>query len=141
VLFLIFILVNPVFVYFFSFLFEKDGTASIITRLFYILTGAILPLAVSILAVIPATVDVAKVVKWIFYIIPIYSLNMGIIDIGNRKVESAINHREIYQPLDITVAGASILFLFFSVFFYWGIIYLFEVRAFMHCKKKLCGRR
>ena len=73
---------NPVFVYFFSFLFEKDGTASIITRLFYILAGSILPLAVSILSVIPSTIDVAKVVKWFFYIIPIYSLNMGIIDIG-----------------------------------------------------------
>ena len=79
---IVFIFANPVFVYFFSFLFENEGTASILTRLIYLLAGSILPIAVSILAVIPSTVEIGKVLRWFFYILPIFALNFGVINIS-----------------------------------------------------------
>jgi hypothetical protein len=82
VIVLIFIFANPVFVYFFSFLFENEGSASIITRLIYILLGSILPIAVSFLQIFPTTADIGKVVRWFFYIFPIFSLNFGIQNIA-----------------------------------------------------------
>jgi hypothetical protein len=63
-------------------LFENEGTASILTRLIYLLTGSILPIAVSILAVIPSTVEIGKVLRWFFYILPIFALNFGVINIS-----------------------------------------------------------
>ena len=78
VMFVCMIFSNPVFVYFLSFLFEKDNTGSIITRLLYVLFGGICPLAVSILSVIPSTVEWGKTLRWFFYIVPIFSLDYGI---------------------------------------------------------------
>jgi len=75
---IIFIFANPVFVYFLSWLFDNEGTASIITRLIYILLGSILPIAVNFLLIFPSTVDIGNILKWFFYIFPIFSLNSGI---------------------------------------------------------------
>lgn len=49
IIILLFIFANPLFIYFLSFLFENEGSASIITRLIYILLGSIVPIAVSVL--------------------------------------------------------------------------------------------
>lgn len=65
-----------------AFLFEKDSTGSIITRIIYIIFGGLCPLTVSILMVLPNTQTVGKVLRWLFYISPIYSLNIGIQNIS-----------------------------------------------------------
>jgi hypothetical protein len=57
VLFISFVLSNPVFIYFISFIFEKDSTGSLVTRLVYIVLGGITPIILMILAVIPKTVE------------------------------------------------------------------------------------
>ena len=79
---LIFIFANPVFIYVFSCLFKSDSSASIIIRLSYIFIGAILPIAIQFLLIFESTVKVGKVIRWIFYILPIYSLNIGISNIA-----------------------------------------------------------
>lgn len=43
---IVFILVNPLFIYAVSCLFKNAGSASIIIRLFYIFIGAVLPVAI-----------------------------------------------------------------------------------------------
>lgn len=48
-MFLIFIFANPIFVYFFSFLFDKDSTGSIVVRILYLLIGGLMPIVVSTL--------------------------------------------------------------------------------------------
>jgi hypothetical protein len=49
VLFIINIFTNPAFVYFFSFLFEKDETGSLVIKMLYIVIGIIGPITMSIL--------------------------------------------------------------------------------------------
>ena len=52
VLFLIHIFANPAFIYFFSFLFEKDDAGSLALRMLYFIFGVIGSIAVSVLYVI-----------------------------------------------------------------------------------------
>lgn len=52
IIFLIMIFANPAFVYFFSFLFEKDETGSLILKMFYFVMGMIAPIVVSVLQVV-----------------------------------------------------------------------------------------
>lgn len=48
-LFLAVVFCNPVFLYVFSFFFDKDETGSLVVKMFYFLFGVIGPIAVSIL--------------------------------------------------------------------------------------------
>jgi hypothetical protein len=82
VIVLVFIFANPVFVYSFSFLFENEASASILTRLIYLLTGSILPIAVSVLQIFPSTANIGRVLRWFFYILPVFALNFGIVNIA-----------------------------------------------------------
>ena len=43
------VLVNPAFLYFFSFFFDKDETGSLVIKMFYFVFGIIAPIAISIL--------------------------------------------------------------------------------------------
>lgn len=78
VVILVFIFANPLFIYAFSCLFNNESSASIIIRASYLLIGFILPTAIQFLLIFPTTLNVGKVIRWIFYIFPIYSLNVGI---------------------------------------------------------------
>ena len=70
------------FIYVFSCLFKQDAAASIVVRLSYVFIGAILPTAIQFLLIFPSTVDIGKAIRWIFYVLPIYSLNIGISNIA-----------------------------------------------------------
>jgi len=48
-LFLATVFSNPAFIYFFSFLFEKDETGSLLIKMVYFVIGIIGPIAISIL--------------------------------------------------------------------------------------------
>jgi hypothetical protein len=78
VIILIFIFVNPIFIYAFSCLFKSDASASIIIRLSYLVIGAILPVIIQFLLLFPSTESVGKVLRWVFYVLPIYALNSGL---------------------------------------------------------------
>ena len=52
ILFLATIFANPAFIYFFSFLFDKDETGSLVIKMFYFVMGIIAPIAVSVLQVV-----------------------------------------------------------------------------------------
>jgi uncharacterized membrane protein YhaH (DUF805 family) len=73
---------NPVFLYCFSFIFEKDSTGSIVTRILYIMFGGLAPIVVIILMVVEKTVDIGKTLRWVFYILPIFSLDFGVVNLA-----------------------------------------------------------
>ena len=71
VIILVFILVNPLFIYVFSCIFDSDSSASIITRLIYVFIVAILPTAIQFMLIFPTSVNIGKVIKCFFYVVPI----------------------------------------------------------------------
>jgi len=84
-LFLVTTFANPAFIYFFSFLFEKDEAGSLTIKMVYFILGIIAPIAVVILQVVNQTTnDVANVLRWFFYPFPVYCLTYGYMSIGNR---------------------------------------------------------
>ena len=46
---------NPVFIYFFSFLFDKEDSGSLMIKVVYLVIGAVAPIAISFLQVINPT--------------------------------------------------------------------------------------
>lgn len=142
-LFIAIVLANPAFIYFFSFLFEKDDAGSLAIKLIYFLFGMIAAIAITILQVFPNTKDVASILRWPFYIFPIFSLTSGYMSIGNKVILAQIAAK---NPLDIVipgsyamnVAGPSLIFLFASIPFYWFLVFIIEVK----CYERLpCFRR
>lgn len=69
-------------------------------------------------------------------IIPIYSLNYGIINITGRSLLAIVNqvYTGPYEPLSWECALPQICFLVFSFFFYWFLIVLIEIGAFSFLK-------
>lgn len=141
IILVIFIFVNPVFVYTLSFMFETEGSASILTRLLYILLGGIIPLAVQFLEIFESTVTIGKIVRWFFYIFPIFSLNFGVQNIASRKVFAVVENRSSYDPLDMAVAGPSVIFLLVDIFFYWLLVISFEKKFWQMLKFRYFGGR
>lgn len=87
ILFLIVIFANPAFIYFFSFLFDKDEAGSLSIKMLYFIMGIIAPIAVSVLEVVNSdTKEVAQVLRWVFYPIPVFSLTYGYISISNIQI-------------------------------------------------------
>lgn len=44
----------------------------------------------------------------------------------SRKVFAIVEDRKEFDPLDFLVAGPSVIFMVFDVFFYWFIVFTFE---------------
>jgi len=69
---------NPPFIYFLSFVLTTEESGSLFVKILYFLFGILAPIAVAVLSFVNSTtVKVAKVLKWFFYPIPIYSLTYG----------------------------------------------------------------
>jgi hypothetical protein len=132
----VFILVNPLFIYVFSCLFDSESSASIIIRLSYVFIGAILPTAIQFLLIFPSTVNVGKVIRWGFYVLPIYSLNIGISNIANRQIMAIVfKNKDLQNPLSMQVAGPALVFLAASIPLYWLVIAMYENKVFT-CKRR-----
>lgn len=86
ILFVVTVFANPVFIYFFSFLFDKDDAGSLAIKLVYLVFGMIAAIAITLLQVFPNTKDVGNILRWFFYPFPIYSLTSGYMSIGNKAI-------------------------------------------------------
>jgi len=81
--------------------------------------------------IFPTTVEVGRIIRWFFYILPIYSLNIGISNIANRQIMAIVfKNRDLDNPLSMDVAGPSLIFLVASIPLYWMILGLYENKAF-----------
>jgi hypothetical protein len=108
-------------------MFDNESSASIITRLSYVFLGAILPTAIQFLLIFPTTVEVGRVIRWCFYPLPIYSLNIGISNIANRQIMAIVfKNPDLESPLSMEVAGPSLVFLGACIPLYWLIIAAYE---------------
>ena len=86
-LFFAMILANPAFLYFFSFLFDKDDAGSLAIKMVYFLIGVVAPITVSILEIVnPDTKAVGQALRWVFYPIPVFSLCYGYISISQKTL-------------------------------------------------------
>ena len=86
-LFAVMIFTNPAFLYFFSFLFEKDDAGSLAIKMLSFLIGVVAPITISILDIVNAdTKAVGQIIGWFFYPFPIFSLCYGYISIAQKDV-------------------------------------------------------
>ena len=87
VLFLVNVFANPAFIYFLSFLFDKEETGSLVLKMIFFVIGIVAPIAIAILQVVNEdTQNVAKILRWFFYPCPIYCLTFGYMSISNRDI-------------------------------------------------------
>ena len=84
ILFLLLIFANPAFIYFLTFIFEKEETGSLVVKMIYFVIGIIAPIAISILQVVnSSTANYANILRWFFLPFPIFSLTFGYMSISN----------------------------------------------------------
>ena len=92
-LFFNFAIVNPLFVYAASFLFDTDQKASVVVRIFYFALGGVAPIAIMVLQVVnDRTVEIGHQLTQYFYQWPIYNLNLAFLSIINRKMVALLKH-------------------------------------------------
>jgi hypothetical protein len=82
VFFIVYIFINPVFVYALSAMFQSEATASIMIRIIYIILGVIFPVILASLLYLPDTYALGQILRWFFFIFPIFSLDYGILVIA-----------------------------------------------------------
>lgn len=123
-----------------------------------------LPLVLAILQVATDTTkEVATILKWCFMPIPVFSTNIGILNIILRKFLSFVyvadktievdplnpyapndrftndNVSDGLKPFDRLIAMWMLLFLFFAIIFYWVLLTLVESRIFSFCFRSITG--
>jgi len=84
------IFANSPFLYVVSFFFEKSDSASTATGLVLFIFGFIGPIAVFILILIEKTRNIGIKLKWIFSIVPLFSVSSGIIWISMKNLIALI---------------------------------------------------
>ena len=113
------IFANPVFIYFVSFLFEKDETGSFALKVIFLLFAMIAPVVISVLQVVnDDTRAVALTLRWFFYPFPAFALTFGYISIANRAIMAQWTGGlapVIPGSFAMNVAGPSLIFLCASI--------------------------
>jgi hypothetical protein len=85
---------------------------------------------------------VGKTIRWIFYVFPIYSLNIGISNIANRQIMSLVLGKlKMDPPLSWDVAGPSLVFLVACIPLYWILLFIYESKVFERCCHRGGGNR
>ena len=86
------IFANPAFIYFLTFIFEKEETGSLVVKMIYFVIGIIAPIAISILQVVnSSTANYANILRWFFLPFPIFSLTFGYMSISNIDIIQHVN--------------------------------------------------
>ena len=133
ILFFWFALVNPLFIYCVSFVFDNEGLASVLLRLFYFILGGIAPIAIQVLVVINARcIEIGGQLKEWFIFAPIFNLNYAYLNIVNRKIIARLGKKdpEAVRILDWEVTGRYIFILQCFWVFLLILLALFELEVF-----------
>eukprot|EP01060_Flectonema_neradi_P031529 TRINITY_DN480_c0_g3_i1.p1 TRINITY_DN480_c0_g3~~TRINITY_DN480_c0_g3_i1.p1 ORF type:complete len:1772 (+),score=363.22 TRINITY_DN480_c0_g3_i1:93-5408(+) len=93
--------------YYVSFFFKKHTTAQNLVMMANFMSAFVLLITVTILEIIDSTKDVAKVLRFVFRVIPSYCFGDGIVQLAQRP----FNNVEIPGAFDMDVVGWDILFL------------------------------
>lgn len=73
-----------------------------------------------------STKNVGVILKWVFMVVPSFSLCFGICDISFRDLFALVNQRPAYEPMDIRCAGGEALFLGISIIVFGSLHVLME---------------
>jgi ATP-binding cassette, subfamily A (ABC1), member 3 len=78
--------------------------------------------------IIPSTRSAANAIQWILRIIPSFSFGYGVLNIGNKELFNLVIEDTGYVPnsLSTKVAGADIIYLAWTGFFYFFMIFVVE---------------
>jgi ABC-type multidrug transport system fused ATPase/permease subunit len=130
-LFAITVFANPPFIYFVSFIFRKEESGSLFTKLLHFVLGLIAPITFVILQFVnEKTLNIYEILRWFAYPFPIFSLIFGYINISNREITMWIYELEEEPAIYGTyVAGYSLYFLLGSVAVYWALVALLEMQV------------
>jgi len=103
-----------------------------------VLLGGICTIAVSILLIIETTAIYGKWLRWTFYIVPIFALDFGLVNISNREILKIVfKEDKVPAPLSMDVALPSAIFLVAAVPFFWLLVIIIEKKVF----QKMCRCR
>lgn len=153
---------NPIFVYFLSSFFTQQNIARQAVLFIYLLASVMLPLVIAILQVVTDTTkEVARILKWCFMPIPVFSTCLGMLNIILRKFLTFIfyndgslgisdpfesndrftngNFADGLKPFDKQIALWMLLFLLFAIVVYWVLLVLIEGRFLSFCFRSITG--
>jgi ATP-binding cassette subfamily A (ABC1) protein 3 len=99
------------FCYLFSFLFNFEGNAMLVTFFVNVVLGTIIPMVMYILRIIPSTRSIAQVLMWIMRIFPSYSFGYGLLNVTSTKIIAKIEGVDSLEPSDIRASGGDMLML------------------------------
>jgi ATP-binding cassette subfamily A (ABC1) protein 3 len=78
-----------------------------------------------------STQNIANILKWFFYPLPVYSLTFGYMSIANRALIQFVNKQDVEPEIfSDQIAGPSLYFLVAAVPFYWILVICFEQKVF-----------
>ncbi|CAI2386282.1 unnamed protein product [Moneuplotes crassus] len=130
------------FTYATTFWFKKHGVAQLMTIIINIALGAFVPIAILVMQTIKSTQNIAKTLRWLPRIFPIYSMINGITQISIRSLiarQEGLDDTE--NSLNLNIAGGDAMFLAIDIFFWWGVTILSEAEVFQRIFRKIkCGR-
>lgn len=131
-LFAVMVFASPAFLYFYSFLFEKDDAGSLAIKMLYFLIGVVAPITISILDIVNADTKAAgQIMRWFFYPFPIFSLSYGYISISQKDVMAQIESHSLTPKTpasySLDIAGPALISLLVAIPFYWGLLILIEM--------------
>lgn len=136
---------NPAFIYFFSSFFKVANLARQAILFLYLVVGLVLPLVLAFLQIGTTTTgDVARISKWFFLPIPVFSTAFGIYQIILRSLlalvylgQGKLSPQDVtfgpggpeLDPFDALTAKYMLVFLCASIPFYWTLLALVEGRV------------
>eukprot|EP00826_Nyctotherus_ovalis_P029004 TRINITY_DN2286_c0_g1_i4.p1 TRINITY_DN2286_c0_g1~~TRINITY_DN2286_c0_g1_i4.p1 ORF type:complete len:1634 (-),score=496.68 TRINITY_DN2286_c0_g1_i4:185-5086(-) len=118
------------FTYAMSFLFNKENVAQTSILLFNFFVGVVLSPVFNILRVFDNTRTAGKALAWILRFFPSFCLSYGINNISFRNLYAALERKEVKPYLNLSVAGADLLFLCIDFVLYFILICLTEAQCF-----------
>eukprot|EP01022_Parablepharisma_sp_SALTPOND_P033217 TRINITY_DN88309_c0_g1_i1.p1 TRINITY_DN88309_c0_g1~~TRINITY_DN88309_c0_g1_i1.p1 ORF type:complete len:1355 (+),score=109.74 TRINITY_DN88309_c0_g1_i1:227-4291(+) len=140
VLVLIFAIILIPFTYASSFLFENENVAQTVTLVFHFSMGMLFVPTLEGLRYGSSTKNVAKILAWIFRVVPTFSLANGISSMAkyfqtlhihySKQVYAAMDNTDVPDDFDFDCAGGDLLFLIIGFPLFIALVFIFESSIF-----------
>ena len=109
--------------------------------MFHVGVAGLLAIIVMTLQTIPPTISTGNVLKWIFPIIPTFAVTYGIVQIAFRQILSFIFEEDQLSPMSLDLAGAEVIYLIGSIFFWGGLHWAIEMGYFKRKSRRTVVNR
>jgi ATP-binding cassette, subfamily A (ABC1), member 3 len=126
------------FTYLTSFAFARHSMAQVGTILVNFLFGLILMIVTTIMSFIPTTREAAKVLVWVFRLVPAFSTSNALINVVFKDFQSLIDRKD-YSAFDLPIAGYGILYMACEAVVFFAFTLLLEYLIRRPAVAKLLG--